>query len=32
MSDDFMSELEDPIPEAIPVQKCLMNMGPILNG
>jgi hypothetical protein len=26
-----MSILQDPIPEAIPVQKCHFNVGPILN-
>jgi hypothetical protein len=27
-----MSILQDLIPEAIPSQKCHMNIGPILNG
>jgi hypothetical protein len=31
MSGDFMSVLQDLIPEVIPFQKCHMNIGPILN-
>jgi hypothetical protein len=27
----FMSKLQNLIPEAIPIQKCHMNMGPILT-
>jgi hypothetical protein len=32
LSGDFMSVLQDLISEAIPCQKCHMNMGPILSG
>jgi hypothetical protein len=32
MSGDFMSILQDLIPEVIPSQKCHMNMNPIING
>jgi hypothetical protein len=31
ISGDFMTILEDPIPKN-PVEKCHMNMGPILKG
>jgi hypothetical protein len=31
MSGDFMSLLQELIPEAIPSQKCCMNMGLVLN-
>jgi hypothetical protein len=32
VSADFVSTLQDLIPEVIPSQKCYVNMGQILNG
>jgi hypothetical protein len=32
VSGDFMSTLQNLIPEIIPRQKCRMNIGPVLTG